>query len=462
MLFRGLKSTRLSLDLVIFEEFRILATTLQTFFCDLGRELITIKTMDFKYSLNDRPRAVAMVMYALQWLLIAVPIVLTSAFVARMQYDTLAEQTLYTQKLFAVMGLTMIVQSLWGHRLPLVAGPAAVLLVGVMAALDASPAVIYTSMAVGGTLVALLAATGWIKKIQPLFTPRISIVMMALIAFTIVPVFLRLIFADADHYGLSFVMAVVLSIAMAVANNRLRGMWKSAVVLLALIVGTAAYCAVAGLPSLEGATAKGVGSLWIAPKFDVGVMLAFLICYIALLINELGSIQSVSAFVEADDVPKRSTRGVALTGVMNIVAGAMGVLGPVDYTLSPGVIAATGCASRYPLVLTGVGLVLCALFPQFVAVLSAIPSPVMGVVLLYLMAAQVAAAFQMSGTAAAAKEFNGALTIGLPIMLALVVSFMPAEVSAALPAVLRPIVGNGFVMGVIVVMVLEHVIFRKK
>jgi xanthine/uracil permease len=86
----------------------------------------------------------------------------------------------------------------------------------------------------------------------------------------------------------------------------------------------------------------------------------------------------------------------------------------------------------------------------------------MGVVLLYLMAAQVAATFQMSGTAAAAKEFNGALTIGLPIMLALVVSFMPAEVSAALPAVLRPIVGNGFVMGVIVVMVLEHVIFRKK
>ena len=76
--------------------------------------------MDFKYSLNDRPRAAAMVMYAVQWLLIAVPVVLTSAFVARLQYDTLAEQTLYTQKLFAVMGLTMIVQSLWGHRLPLV------------------------------------------------------------------------------------------------------------------------------------------------------------------------------------------------------------------------------------------------------------------------------------------------------------------------------------------------------
>lgn len=418
--------------------------------------------MDFKYSLNDRPRAAAMVMYAVQWLLIAVPVVLTSAFVARLQYDTLAEQTLYTQKLFAVMGLTMIVQSLWGHRLPLVAGPAAVLLVGVMASIASSPEVIYTSIAVGGALVALLATTGWIKKLQPLFTPRISIVMMALIAFTIVPVFLRLIFADAEHYGLSFVMALVLSIAMVVANNRLRGMWKSAVVLIALVVGSAVYFAFAGLPSLEGATAAGAGRLFIAPKFDVGVIVAFLICYIALLINELGSVQSVSAYVEADNVPKRSTRGVALTGVMNVVAGAMGVLGPVDYTLSPGVIAATGCASRYPLVLTGVGLVICALFPQLVAVLSAIPSPVMGVVLLYLMAAQVAAAFQMSGTMSAAKDFNGALTIGLPIMLALVVAFLPAEVSAALPAVLRPIVGNGFVMGVIVVLVMEHVIFRKR
>ena len=418
--------------------------------------------MDFKYSLNDRPRAAAMVMYAVQWLLIAVPVVLTSAFVARLQYDTLAEQTLYTQKLFAVMGLTMIVQSLWGHRLPLVAGPAAVLLVGVMASISSSPEVIYTSIAVGGALVALLATTGWIKKLQPLFTPRISIVMMALIAFTIVPVFLRLIFADAEHYGLSFVMALVLSIAMVVANNRLRGMWKSAVVLIALVVGSAAYFAFAGLPSLEGATAAGAGRMFITPKFDVGVIVAFLICYIALLINELGSVQSVSAYVEADNVPKRSTRGVALTGVMNVVAGAMGVLGPVDYTLSPGVIAATGCASRYPLVLTGVGLVICALFPQLVAVLSAIPSPVMGVVLLYLMAAQVAAAFQMSGTMSAAKDFNGALTIGLPIMLALVVAFLPAEVSEALPAVLRPIVGNGFVMGVIVVLVMEHVIFRKR
>ena len=418
--------------------------------------------MDFKYSLNDRPRAVAMVMYALQWLLIAVPIVLTSAFVARMQYDTLAEQTLYTQKLFAVMGLTMIVQSLWGHRLPLVAGPAAVLLVGVMAAMDASPAVIYTSMAVGGGVVALLAATGWIKKIQPLFTPRISIVMMALIAFTIVPVFLRLIFADANHYVLSFAMAVVLSIAMAVANNCLRGMWKSVMVLLALIVGTAVYCAVAGLPSLEGATAVSEGSIFLAPKFDVGVIVAFLICYVALLINELGSVQSVAAYVEADDVPKRSTRGVAMTGVMNVVAGLLGVLGPVDYTLSPGVIAATGCASRYPLVLTGVGLVICALFPQLVAVLAAIPSPVMGVVLLYLMAAQVAASFQMSGAATAAKDFNGALTIGLPIMLSLVISFMPAEVTAIIPSFLRPILGNGFVMGVIVVLLLEHVIFRPR
>lgn len=418
--------------------------------------------MNFKYALNDRPKAMAIVMYALQWLLIAVPVVLTSAFIARMQYDTLAEQTLYTQKLFAVMGLTMIVQSLWGHRLPLVAGPAAVLLVGVMAALEASPEVIYTSIAIGGVLVALLAATGWIKRLQPLFTARISIVMMALIAFTIVPVFLRLIFADADHYMFSFVMAVVLSIAMAVANQRLRGMWKSAVVLIALVVGTAIYFAVAGLPSLEGATAAGAGPLFLTPKFDVGVIVAFLFCYIALLINELGSIQSLSAYVGADNIPQRSTRGVALTGAMNVVAGAMGVLGPVDYTLSPGVIAATGCASRYPLVLTGVGLVLCALFPQLVAVLSAIPSPVMGVVLLYLMAAQLAATFQMSGAAEAAKEFSGALTIGLPIMLATVIAFLPDEVSAVIPSVLRPIVGNGFVMGVIVVLVLEHVIFRKR
>jgi len=33
---------------------------------------------------------------------------------------------------------------------------------------------------------------------------------------------------------------------------------------------------------------------------------------------------------------------------------------------------------------------------------------------------------------------------------------------AAVPSLLRPIVGNGFVMGIIVVLLLEHLVLREK
>ena len=76
--------------------------------------------MDFRYKIDDKPGFGAMLLYGLQWLMICIPVVLTSTFVA-----PAGEMVFFTQKLFALCGLTIIVQVLIGHRLPLVAGPAA-------------------------------------------------------------------------------------------------------------------------------------------------------------------------------------------------------------------------------------------------------------------------------------------------------------------------------------------------
>ena len=62
----------------------------------------------------------------------------------------------------------------------------------------------------------------------------------------------------------------------------------------------------------------------------------------------------------------------------------------------------------------------------------------------------------------ATSDFDGGITVGLPVMLALVVALAPAEATAAIPSLLKPIVGNGFVMGVLFVLLLEHVVFRKR
>jgi xanthine/uracil permease len=127
--------------------------------------------------------------------------------------------------------------------------------------------------------------------------------------------------------------------------------------------------------------------------------------------------------------------------------------------MSPGVIASTGCASRYALIPATLLLVACALFPDVIWVLTAIPSPVIGVILLFLMGTQLAASFEMMQSTRSAATFADALTLGLPIMVALLFQLMPKGVA---PDVVQPLVGNGFAMGVIVVMIMEHVINRSK
>lgn len=404
-------------------------------------------------------------MYSLQWFVLAVAVVVTSLFIS---VGSPAERLLYAQKVFALMGVATVVQALWGHRMPLVVGPAAVLLVGIITAMatqgDAlNTNKIYTSVLVGGAAVTLLSMGRAIEYLQRIFTPRIVVVILMLIAFTLGPTIKNLIFpaGGEERYAFGLWFTLLGIPAMAFAANKLQGVAKSLLIPAALFVGCVAYYLVyGGFGEVLSKTTASEGSLLLPHlEFDLSMITAFVFCYIALLINDISSIQSLGAMLGAEGLQKRCRRGVGLTGLFNIVAGGLGVIGPVNYSMSPGVIASSGCASRYAIVPAGLALVVCAFVPDVLSVLTTIPNTVIGVILLYLMGTQLAASLSMVVGSQSAKTFEECLILGLPIMVALVFGIIPMS---AIPAILRPIVGNGFVMGVITVMLLEHLILRQR
>lgn len=421
--------------------------------------------MNLKYSIDSRPPFGQLMLYSLQWFVLAIAVVVTSLFIA---VGSPAERVLYAQKVFALMGIATIIQAMWGHRMPIVVGPASVLLVGIITALAAQgDAVntnkIYTAVLVGGVVIALLSVGRILEHLQRVFTPRIVIVILMLIAVTLGPTIKNLIFPAGEEprhiFGLWFtILGVPL---MALAANRLQGVMKSLVVPVALLVGCVIYYAIyGGFGEVFSRYSSSEGSLLITRlEFDGGIIIAFLLCYVALLINDVGSIQSLGGMLGTADTDKRCRRGVGITGLLNIVAGGMGIIGPVNYSMSPGVIASSSCASRYALLPAGAGLIVCAFVPQLIAIMSAIPNTVIGVILLYLMGTQLAAALHMVVTTSSSKSFDEGLVIGLPVMVAMLFGAIPMQI---IPAMLRPLIGNGFVMGVITVILLEHVIFRKK
>lgn len=385
-------------------------------------------------------------------------------------FQDITSQTFYMQKLFVLAGAFLIVQVLWGHKMPILIGPASVLLIGIVSALSSTYSVIYTSVAIGGAFLFLLAVSGLLAKIDFLFTPRIIVVILLLIGFTLAPVILSLLFENSSGFeNFHFWFSIGLVLLMLLMNKWFVGVWKSTVILLGLVIGIVVYHQFGrpidsvSITTLSKIIASERTSFFIFPfEWDLGVITAFMFCYLALLINELGSIQSLGVVLDVEDIDKRIQRGVAVTGLSNISAGMCGVIGLVDFSFSPGIISATRCASRFVLIPTGAGLIIISIFPEAISLLNQIPSLVIGAIMFYLMVSQLASGFHLMEQQKAVLDFETAIIIGFPIMLAVLISFLPEFVVESIPLIVRPILSNGFVMGVIMVILCEHFIFKKK
>ncbi len=417
-----------------------------------------------KYGLDEKPAIVPLLLYGLQWWVVSLPsVIIMGMVVARLQFPGLGGQIGYMQKLFWLMGGVTVVQVFYGHRLPLVVGPASTLLVGLMVSVSAGVNAMYTAILAGGALLALAATAGLLSRLRFFFTPRIVAVILALIAFTLSPTILRLTLDGTKNASFNLCFALVMVFALVLCNAALPGVWKSLTVLFGISGGSVAYFGAVGFPVLPALPADGGGTLLLAAfELHPGALLSFFFCFLALAINELGSIEAVGHMLGAEDMDGRIRRGSALQGLGSVAAGALGVIGPVDFSLSAGLITATGCASRYTLVPAGAALALCGFFPRLILVLSCIPGVVMGSLMLYLMAAQLAGGLALLVRDRGVTDFAGGMVVGLPLMIGLLVSFAPPIALQGIPEFLRPVAGNGFVMGTAAVIILEHVVFRKK
>ncbi|NLL17505.1 MAG: purine/pyrimidine permease [Clostridia bacterium] len=421
--------------------------------------------MKFKYGVNERLGVLPALLYGVQWLAVSVPITIILGKTLAVTFAKPELVIYYLQKLFLVTGLTMGIQILWGHRLPLLTGPATVLLIGILAGLEAGMGAINGAIIINGALLTLLAVTGLFDSVKKLFTPRVVVTILLLVAVTLTPTIIRLMVpAGTLNPAKNYIFALSLVFLLFIAHGMLKGIWRSTISVWAALLGSFAYFAVFGLErgmEVLPAFASPFGEPWMVTLPNIGVMFSFLVCMLALSINDLGSIQAVGALTEADEMGKRATRGLAITGLGNVLSGFLGVIGQVNFSLSSGVVLASGCASRFALLPTAAALLLIGCSPSIIGLLSSIPLPVVAAIMMYIASAQISSGLLMAQNANAVSRVEDGLVVGLPVILSIVVVFLPQEVVAQLPLLLRPILTNGFVMGTLAVFLFEHLIYRK-
>lgn len=421
------------------------------------------------FGVDEKPPLGETLLYGMQWLAIGLPmVVVLGQVVASHNFSNATDQVVFMQRLFFVTAASSLLQLFFGHRLPAVIGPAAILVVGITSSQGVGLSSIYTSIMIGGALLTLLCLTGLFSKIEKLFTRQIIAVILLLIALTLVPTILNLI-SSVPAAGMEFfhfVFALVFIVAMFMANRFLKGMWKSTMIIWAMIAGSIVYVLL--VPEYNWMSGESLSvfsnffsDLSFSFSLDIGVLISFIICFVALSTNDLGSIQAIGELVNAPDMGKRLSAGINVTGFSSVIAGFLGVPGPVNYSLSTGVIASTGIGSRFTLVPAGFILLFISFMPGVVSFLSGIPPLIIGVVFLYVMCSQIAAGL-LTAFSGDSFSFEDGLIIALSLMLGLIVSFLPDTTVAALPHLLRPILGNGFVVGTAAVLLMDHVVYRER
>jgi uracil permease len=134
--------------------------------------------------------------------------------------------------------------------------------------------------------------------------------------------------------------------------------------------------------------------------------------------------------------------------------------GTVSFSISPGVILVNRVASRYAVSYCGIILLLAAFLPKLAALLALVPAPVVGAALCVAMGGQVGAGIAII----ASKEVTSRdyFVVGIPVLLGTMVGFFPRSLFDALPGFSQVFLGNSLIVGIVMVLLLEHILWREQ
>ncbi|MDI3316828.1 MAG: purine/pyrimidine permease [Bacillota bacterium] len=429
-------------------------------------------------------RAVWTGLYTGQWLaftlasLLAVPVVVGQAI----GLDAAGVAQL-ARRTFLLAGLASLLQALWGHRYPLLEGPAGIWWATMISLGQIFPALghplaqlradLEGGLLAAGLLLAVLGASGLLSRLLGLFTPAVTGSFLILVSLQLAGPFLRGLLglpgagaAAPALFHPAAAAAGLLTVGLTVlVSLRARGSLRS----LGVLIGTAggwlfwlAATRAGWLPAAPPTPAPGSGAPgpllfpWGRPTFDAGVTLTSLLVGLFVITNLVASLAGIGLLTGRGPTRRQTDRALLWTGVGTALAGLGGTMGTVPFTTSVGFVAVSGVADLLPFALHAALLAILALLPWFGAAISALPPPVAYGALLAANAQMIAAGSR--DYARLALSTRDGFVIGITLLLGVGATQIPAGFWAPLPPTLRYLVGNGTVVGVAVALLLDHLL----
>lgn len=434
--------------------------------------------MPILYNVNDHVPPSRTVVYSLQWLAFnlvnvsVVPLVVGNAL--GLDHNGIAE---LSRRIMFFASLASILQILYGHKLPIIEGPAGMwwgifVTLGQMApAMGKDLAVLRSDLEAGmiaaGLVMVLLGCSGLMGRALKLFSPAVTGTVLILLALQLSGSFVRGMLGitgpDSALDMRAFLVSLLVLAIVVLVNLTCTGFVRS----IAILIGTAAgwiAAVLAGISpdiSYEPASIQLPGLFsWGTPTLDPAILLISVLTSVLVLSNSVASIFAMERTLHITIAKKDHNKGVIYTGIGDILSGVSATIGLVPYSASAGLVSLTGVGARAPFILFSAMTMIMGLIPSIGHFFSSIPAPVGYSVLLASFCQMLCFGLTDYGRI----KFTGRMVfvVGLPVLIGTGILSLPASSFATIPAWLRYIFGNGFLAGMLLCILLEHVFLPEK
>lgn len=386
------------------------------------------------------------------------------------------QSTALIQSTFIAAGIATIVQTYFCMKLPIAQGPSYVPLgaiVGIYAASGGGElgwsSVLGASL-VGAILVILLGLTGVFNKIVKAFIPPVvGGTIIFVVGLSLMPVAL-----DDNIYNgagatvnqnvfLALISAAVLIICVMLGSFfRKKGrIFRITSVIIALIVGciAAKFIGVLDLSAVSNAKWFSLPQIPFTDfgfSFNFSAIFTMVIVYIVLMAETTGTWFAVSNVIDKPLTDKQINRGVIGEGIGCFVASLLGSTPVTGYSTNAGIISITGIASRRVFIAAGAWFILFGFSSKLAALISVIPSAVIGGVFVI-----VCGIIAISGMQVMKNERIGEkemYVIAVPMILTLALTLIPEEFLYSLPTTVQYLFGSPVATAAIAAIVLNKLL----
>jgi NCS2 family nucleobase:cation symporter-2 len=421
-------------------------------------------SIDLAYGLDDKPPALESLFLGLQHIAaMIVPNIAVALIVAGAVGVSPANTAFLVQMVLVFSGFGTLLQVFpvgpIGARLPAVMGTSfafvgAAIAIGNQFGLGA---------VFGGILVAapVEVLIGWqYKRIKRFFPPLVTGLIVVILGLYLVPVGMDYIAGGqgASDYGALYNLGLAgLVLAITVGLNLFtKGTTRILSLLIGLVVGYAAAIAV-GIVDFTPVAEAG----WFALpepgrfgfQFEPIAILTFTAIHITAAIESIGDISGITAAEGRNPTDREVSGGLFVDGVASSIGALFSSFPLTTFSQNVGIISFTGVMSRYVVGVGAAGLLVLGFVPKVGAIISTIPSAVLGGAVLVMFGMVMASGLKLIFENETLNRRNMVI-VATSIGLGLGVEVRP-DALQALPDRAKIFVGNAIIVTAIVAIVLN-------